>query len=318
MKAVSPERYWFGGGSRDIPPLVKYAGIEASPDTIVGVVEDYAEANNHFVSEGRFISDSDHRSGANVTVLGYLVAQTLFPTTDPLGKRVQIGARRYMVIGVMEEQPATFFESTDRHVYLPLSTFDSHFPAIKRTTGVNIATVPKRPEWVGRILDEGTAVLRARRGVPFDKPNDFGIMTPDRMIRNFEAVTGGVTMAMIAISSIALLIGGVGVMNIMLVTVTERTREIGVRKAVGAINGDIVIQFLTEAMTLSVIGGGIGVGAGYLIAVLVRQVSPLPTTTPIWSVLLGLAVSLSIGLFFGIYPAWKAARLDPIDALRYE
>ena len=318
MKAVSPERYWFGGDGRNIPPMVKYAGLEASPDTVVGVVEDYSEANNHFVSEGRFISDGDHRSGANVTVLGFLVAQTLFPSTDPIGKRVQIGARRYTVIGVMEEQPATFFESTDRHTYLPLSTFDSHFPAIKRTTGVNIATVPKRPEWVGRILDEGIAVLRARRKVPFDKPNDFGILTPDRMIRNFQAVTGGVTMAMIAISSIALLIGGVGVMNIMLVTVTERTREIGVRKAVGAINGDIIIQFLTEAMTLSVIGGAIGVGIGYLIAVIVRQVSPLPTTTPIWSVLLGLAVSLSIGLFFGIYPAWKAARLDPIDALRYE
>jgi putative ABC transport system permease protein len=318
MKAVSPERYWFGGDGRDIPPMVKYAGLEASPDTVVGVVEDYAEANNHFVSEGRFISDADHRSGANVTVLGYLVAQTLFPNTDPLGKRVQIGARRYTVIGVMEEQPATFFESTDRHAYLPLSTFDSHFPAIKRTTGVNIATVPKQPEWVDRILEEGIAVLRARRGVPFNKPNDFGILTPDRMIRNFQAVTGGITMAMIAISSIALLIGGVGVMNIMLVTVTERTREIGVRKAVGAINGDIVVQFLTEAMTLSAIGGAIGVGLGYLIAVIVRQVSPLPTTTPIWSVLLGLAVSLSIGLFFGIYPAWKAARLDPINALRYE
>jgi putative ABC transport system permease protein len=318
MKAVSPERYWYGFDDRNVPPSVKYAGLEASPDIIAGVVEDYQEANNHFISEGRFISDADYRSAANVTVLGFLVAETLFPNTDPLGKRVQLGARRYTVIGVMEEQPATFFESTDRHVYLPLSTFDSHFPAIKRTTGVNIATVPKRPQWVGRILEEGTTVLRARRGVPFDEPNDFGILTPDRMIRNFQAVTGGITLAMIAISSIALLIGGVGVMNIMLVTVTERTREIGVRKAVGAVNRDIVAQFLTEAMTLSAAGGALGMGLGYLISVVVRQASPLPTSTPLWSVVVGLAVSLSIGIFFGIYPAWKAARLDPIDALRYE
>jgi putative ABC transport system permease protein len=219
---------------------------------------------------------------------------------------------------VMEKQGATFFESTDSHIFIPITTFDAHFPSVKKNVGVNIATVPRKPEWVGKITEEGTAVLRARRKVPFNKPNDFGLMTPDKLIGNFQAITGGITLAMIFISSIALLVGGVGVMNIMLVSVTERTREIGVRKAIGAVRRDIVMQFLTEAMTLSGMGGAIGVAVGMLIALIVRKVSPLVTATPLWSIFVGLGVSISIGLFFGIYPAYKAARLDPIEALRYE
>ncbi|HVR39802.1 MAG TPA: FtsX-like permease family protein, partial [Thermoanaerobaculia bacterium] len=270
------------------------------------------------VGEGRFISESDVRSGAAVAVIGYGIMETLFPRIDPIGREVSLFGRRYTVIGVMEKQGSTFFESTDSHAYLPLTTFDNHFPSIKRGAGVNIATVPRKPEWVSRIIEEGTAVLRTRRKVPFNKPNDFGLLTPDKLIGNFQAVTGGITLAMIFISSIALVVGGVGVMNIMLVSVTERTREIGVRKAIGAVKRDIVTQFLTEAMTLSGVGGAIGVGVGLAIAAVVRSVSPLPTVTPLWSIIVGLAVSISIGLFFGIYPAMKAARLDPIDALRYE
>jgi putative ABC transport system permease protein len=161
-------------------------------------------------------------------------------------------------------------------------------------------------------------VLRARRRVPFNKPNDFGIMTPEMLIRSFKQITGGIALAMIFIASIALLVGGVGVMNIMLVSVTERTREIGIRKAIGAVRRDIVQQFLTEAMTLSGVGGIIGVAIGLGIAAIVRAVSPLATETPLWSIMVGLLVSISIGLFFGIYPAYKAARLDPVEALRYE
>src|SRR5437763_17004081 len=168
----------------------------------------------------------------------------------------------------------SFFKAVASHAFLPITTSDSHFPLIKREIGVNIATVPRRAEWVPRITDEGTAVLRARRKVPFNKPNDFGVLTPDKLIGNFQAVTGGITLAMIFISSIALIVGGVGVMNIMLVSVTERTREIGVRKAIGAVRRDIVTQFLTEAMTLSGIGGAIGVAVGLAIAAIVRNVSP--------------------------------------------
>src|SRR4029077_17496536 len=171
--------------------------------------------------------------GAEVIVVGSSIAQTLFPRSDPIGKEGSVSRHKFIVIGVMEKQGATFFESTDEHAYLPLTTFDTHFPWIKKDVGVNIATVPRKPEWVGRITEEGTAVLRIRRKVPFNKPNDFGMLPPDKMIGNFRGITGGITLAMILISSIALLVGGVGVMNIMLVSVTERTREIGVRKAIG-------------------------------------------------------------------------------------
>ncbi|MDP9190887.1 MAG: ABC transporter permease [Acidobacteriota bacterium] len=316
MLAVSPERYTWPGEGPSIDVL--YESKEASPDTLIGTTEDYPIANNHVVGEGRFFNEGDVRRSAAVTVIGFTIAEALFPHSDPLAKTVTIAGRKYMVIGVMEKQGQSMFESTDSHAYLPLSTFDSHFPQVKRERGVNIATVPKKPEWVDRIVEEGTAILRTRRKVPFNKPNDFGIMTPDKLIGNFKAITGGITLAMLFISSIALLVGGVGVMNIMLVSVTERTREIGIRKAIGAVRRDIVQQFLTEAMTLSGIGGLIGVALGLGIAALVRALSPLPTTTPLWSIIVGLVVSISIGLFFGIYPAYKAAKLDPVDALRYE
>ncbi|HVS32889.1 MAG TPA: ABC transporter permease, partial [Thermoanaerobaculia bacterium] len=318
MAAVSPERYWFAGDNESLNQDVLYKGKEATPDVVIGVTEDYPQANNHFVGEGRFITAGDVLRSAPVTVIGWSVADTLFPFSDPIGKEVTIAGRKYQVVGVMAKQGSTFFESVDSHVYFPISTFDNHFPWIKRFRGVNIATVPKRPEWVPRIIEEGTAVLRTRRKVPFNKPNDFGLMTPDKLIGNFQAVTGGITLAMVFISSIALVVGGVGVMNIMLVSVTERTREIGIRKAVGAVKRDIITQFLTEAMTLSFLGGAIGVAVGLGIAALVRAVSPLATYTPLWSIVVGLLVSISIGLFFGIYPAVKAARLDPIEALRYE
>lgn len=318
MAAVSPERYWFQQGTENPVPDVKFGNREATPDTVIGVTEDYPAANNHFIGEGRFISAADVRRSADTMVIGSDIADALFGNVPPLGKTVLMRGRRYQVVGVMEAQGSRFFESVDSHVYLPITTFDGHFPWIKRNVGVNIATIPRRPEDVQKIIEEGTAVLRIRRGVRFNEPNDFGVMTPDKLIGNFTQVTSGITLAMVFISSISLLVGGVGVMNIMLVSVTERTREIGIRKAIGAVRKDIVTQFLVEAMTLSAIGGLIGVAIGYFISFVVRGATPLTTATPLWSVMLGLAVSISIGLFFGIYPAWKAARLDPIESLRYE
>ena len=316
MLAVSPERYTFAGDGASID--IVYEGKEATPDTLAGVTEAFTIANNHFVDDGRFITEGDVQRGAPSLVIGYNLAEALFPFRDPIGRSVTMAGRKYVVVGVLEKQGSTMFESTDSHAYLPITTFDSHFPEVKRNRGVNIATVPRRPEWVDRITEEGTAVLRARRKVPFNKPNDFGIMTPDKLIGNFRAITGGITLAMLFISSIALLVGGVGVMNIMLVSVTERTREIGLRKAIGAVRRDIVQQFLVEAMTLSAIGGLIGISLGLGIAAVVRAMEWLPTTTPLWSIIVGFVVSVSIGLFFGIYPAYKAARLDPVEALRYE
>jgi putative ABC transport system permease protein len=169
------------------------------------------------------------------------------------------------------------------------------------------------------MIEKARTILRARRHVRFNQPDDFGIVTPDRMIESFQGITRGVTLAMVFIALISLLIGGVGVMNIMLVSVTERTREIGVRKAVGALRRDIVMQFLTEATTLSLLGGAIGVTVGIAVPAGIKRVfDALPAETPLWSVVVGLAVSISVGIFFGLYPAVKASRLDPIEALRYE
>ncbi|MBV9495210.1 MAG: ABC transporter permease [Acidobacteria bacterium] len=317
MLAVSPERYWFTDVGSSVPTVV-YNGTEATPDTVGGVTEEYPVANNHFARDGRFITEADVTHHAAVIVLGGGVAETLFPMRDPIGKIVTLNGRRFTVIGVLEKQGSTFFESTDSHVLIPITTFDTDFPWIKRVQGVNIATVPKSPELVSAAIDEGTSVLRMLRKVPFNKPNDFGIMTPDKLIENFKAISGVVTLAMLIVSSIALLVGGVGIMNIMLVSVTERTREIGVRKAIGAVRRDIVVQFLIEAMSLAGMGGAIGISTGIAIAAIVRAVSPLQTATPLWSIVVGFSVSLSIGLVFGVYPAWKAAKLDPIESLRYE
>ncbi|HEX6160476.1 MAG TPA: ABC transporter permease, partial [Thermoanaerobaculia bacterium] len=168
MLAVSPERYTFAGDTTNID--VTYEGKEATPDALIGTTDAYPVANNHVVGEGRFIGEGDVRRSAAVTVIGYNIAEALFPRIDPISKSVTIAGRKYLVVGVMEKQGSTMFESTDSHVYLPLTTFDSQFPQIKRDRGVNIATVPRRPDWVDRIIEEGRSVLRARRKVPFNKP----------------------------------------------------------------------------------------------------------------------------------------------------
>jgi putative ABC transport system permease protein len=316
MRAVSPERYLW---NTDVH--VKYRDAETTTPVVAGVTADYSMANNHFVGYGRFITESDFLHASDVAVIGEDVREVLFAREDPLGKLIDFNGIQYSVVGVLEKKGKMMGHSNDNFVLIPLTAFDRQFPFIKNGHGdtIHIATVPYTPEQVPVVIEKGRELLRARRHVPFDKPDDFAIYTPDKLIESFQAITRGVTLAMVFIAGVSLLIGGVGVMNIMLVSVTERTREIGLRKAVGAFRRDIVLQFLTEATTLSVLGGAIGVVLGVAVpAGVKRAFEALPAETPLWAVLVGLLVSISVGIFFGLYPAVKASRLDPIEALRYE
>jgi putative ABC transport system permease protein len=319
MRAVSPQRYLWNNSDYHL----KYRDAEAQSPRVFGVMEEYPTATNRVVGQGRFFTNTEVDHAADVMVIGDEIREKLLPREDPVGKRVLLGHDSYTVVGVFEKKGKMFGESQDNFVVIPITTFDRRFPWIKVGGGegdaLRIATVPYTPEQVPVIIEKARAILRTRRHVRFDKPDDFGIVTPDKMIESFQGITRGITLAMVFIAFVSLLIGGVGVMNIMLVSVTERTREIGVRKAVGAFRRDIVLQFLTEATTLSLLGGAIGVVVGVAVPAGVKKVfDALPAETPLWAIIVGLAVSMSVGIFFGLYPAVKASRLDPIEALRYE
>src|SRR6266851_5790023 len=319
IRAVSPTRYLWDNTDFH----AHYRAGEVQSPRVWGVTTDYPAATNRFVSAGRFLTETDVTHAANVVVIGDEIREKLFPREDPIEKKIKLGPDQYLVVGVLEKKGKMFNDNNDNFILMPITAFDQHFPWIKvggsNGDALRIATVPYTPEQVPVIIEKARSILRVRRHVPFNKPDDFGIVTPDKMIESFQGITSGVTLAMVFVALVSLLIGGVGVMNIMLVSVTERTREIGVRKAVGAFRRDIVLQFLTEATTLSLLGGAIGVVVGIAVpAGVKRAFEALPAETPLWAVLIGLLVSLSVGIFFGLYPAVKASRLDPIEALRYE
>jgi putative ABC transport system permease protein len=285
---------------------IDFRGVQAN----FGVV--YANAAT---LAGRFISEGDDLHKEKVVMLGENVAPVLFPEGNPVGKDVMIDGSDFQVIGVVEKPKGGFgVGDEDRRVLIPFSTFKKTYPSANEIS----MRMQAYPNMLDQAVDQATEVLRRRRNVPFNGKDNFSIATADQEIETFHSIVGKVALATVILSAIGLLIGGVGVMNIMLVSVTERTREIGVRKAIGAKSGDITWQFLLEAMTLTGAGGLVALILVNGLVILVRVVLKWPGSVPIWAAVLGILVSVSIGLIFGVWPAMKAAKLDPVEALRYE
>ncbi|MBI2678890.1 MAG: ABC transporter permease [Candidatus Koribacter versatilis] len=297
-------------------PNVRSGRVHAANVKVFGVEPDYINVYISSVRSGRFLTDGDVYHRAPVMVLGATVAETMFPGQDPVGKTVFFENDSYEVIGVLEKRGSIFGFDRDNFIWLPITTMLKLHPESK--DGLTIAMKANSQDAMPLVMDQVTELMRRRRHVPSDQPNSFDVGSQNQFIDFYKALTGGAYLVAIVIGSISLMVGGIGVMNIMLVSVTERTREIGVRKAIGARRSHILLQFLLEAMVLTGIGGVLGIIAGALISVLVNWLSPVPSAMPVFWIALAFAVSVSVGLFFGIYPAARAAALDPIEALRYE
>ena len=296
---------------------IKYQNKKSSDAMVFGMNDKFPQVLSVYLPEkGRFITQQDVTHKSNVCVLGFDLRETLFPHTDPIGKDIRVGAEKFRVVGILEKRGSFFGMSQDNFVGVPITTFMKYFPYDEST--LEIILTPTKSGYIPDTMDQVINVMRQRRKVPFGEPNDFAVYTQDTIIDLYNQLTGAAYLVMIIISSIGLLVGGIGVMNIMLVSVKERTREIGIRKAIGARSNDILKQFLIEAIFLTGTGGVVGIIIGFGIAFLVKTVTPLPAAVTLWSVILGFTVAVSVGLFFGIFPAQKAARMDPIEALRYE
>jgi putative ABC transport system permease protein len=309
-KQVGAEAWDFGNS------VLRYANRKTLPTfQVAGGTPEFLDNNGYLTREGRFISQVDVDHNRHVIVLGQDLVDRLFPNEDPLQKEVRLNATRFEVIGTLEPRGQSFGNSQDNLVVIPIGVF---FDLYGSKRSIHITVMAKSAQVIESAIEQVIGILRAVRKVAPGEDNDFEIFSSQTLIDAFNNLTMYVRLAAIAIASISLIVAGVGIMNIMLVSVTERTREIGIRKALGATRRQILMQFLIEAIILCEIGGVIGIAIGIGIGQLISAISPLPTVVPVWSVFLGLFFCSLVGLFFGIYPATRAARLDPIDALRYE
>jgi len=299
---------------------VTYRGTTYRNPQLQGVSANYLSIVNLSLHEGHFFSENDDQARRNVLVIGASIAEALFPhKTSALGTVVTVAGQAFRIVGVLEKRKAGGLmgeEDDNNQALMPYRTARKVAPS---TSDWMMLIVRARSGQVKPALEQVEEVLRRRRGLRSNQPNDFDLSTADRFIEQFDSITAGIGLVAIAISSVGLMVGGIGVMNIMLVSVTERTQEIGVRKALGARRGDIVRQFLFEAITLTFLGGLIGVLLAFLASGVLRLAIPaLPAEIPAWAVAAGLCVSIGVGLAFGVWPARRAAALDPVEALRYE
>jgi putative ABC transport system permease protein len=305
--------------ARMLSSTMRYQDKQTDTPILFGVTPYYEFVQTQYVSTGRFISEIDMQDRSNVVILGVDVKQALFPYEDPLDKEVRINGSPFRVIGVMEPLGNFFGQSRDNSIFIPITTFDKYYPDRPFPDIVFFIVVrPQSRAYVKTAMDEIADILRRRRQLAAGAKNDFGISSQDSLLDVYNQLTGATALVLTSISFVALMIGGIGVMNIMLVSVTERTKEIGVRKAVGATRMNIMSQFLIEAVVLTAIGGFAGLAVGEVASLLMNKYSPLPAYVPLWAIAVGVGISAAVGIVFGLWPAWKAARLNPIDALRWE
>ncbi|HME09244.1 MAG TPA: ABC transporter permease [Bryobacteraceae bacterium] len=294
---------------------VHYQSNDMYDVNLFGTDEGYANGGQVDIHLGRFFTEEENRLRAPVAVVGQDIEKGLFANVDPIGKTINVDGHEFQVIGTMLRPAASFFGDTDNRVLLPYFSMQRLYPGARE----NAIVVNAENGRLAEALDEVRTILRIDRRVPYNKPDDFALSTADQMVADFRQITAMTFLVMAVLSSIGLLVGGIGVMNIMLVSVTERTQEIGVRKALGARRSDIILQFLLEAAVLTSLGGLMGILFGWSIALISRLFfQSLNATVPMWAAVVGIVMSAAVGIFFGIWPANKAARLDPVEALRHE
>lgn len=309
VDAVGAEVWEFG-------QEIRYEDKKTPPTiTLAGGTPEFLENNGYVMQRGRFLTEMDVDYNRNVAVIGVDVLNSLFPYSDPMGKEIKIQGERFIVVGLLEEMGDVLGNTRDDRVVIPITRFEKIFG---KERSINITVKAKSTELFDTAMNQTIGILRAVRKVEPGQENDFEIRTNDMLIDFFDNMTKYVRIVAIAIASISLLVAGVGIMNIMLVSVTERTREIGIRKAIGAKRRDIMWQFLVEAIVLSEVGGVLGILLGILIGKVVEMSAPVPAAVPTFTVILGLLFCSAVGIIFGVYPATKASKLEPIHALRYE
>jgi putative ABC transport system permease protein len=280
-----------------------------------GVTANIGEMDVEEVATGRYITDTDNRHRDMVCMIGADVADKLFANADPLGKTIAVDGQEFQVVGVAKKIGNTFGQSQDGFVYIPIATW---LKIYGRNTTLSVNVQARGPEWLARTQEEARGLMRARRHLAPNDEDNFGILASDSLMGLWQNLTGTLASGMVGLVSIFLVIGGVVIMNVMLASVTERTREIGIRKSLGAKRRDILLQFLVESTVMALVGGAIGVLIAWILAMIVRSATPVPMAVPLSAVVLAIGISSAVGMFFGVYPARKAAKLDPIEALRYE
>jgi len=289
--------------------------------TICGGTPEYPDNNTHYIALGRNIAHEDVKVGRRVVVIGHGIADELFPFTDPIEKRIKLDGRKFRVVGVFEEKQSAFGGGYDNYCLIPISVFEDiygRFDRRGRERSVNVTVRAKSPEMLADAIEETRGVMRYERKVKPQDEDDFTVFSNDSMIKAFNQATAGVKVGAVVIGMIALVVAGIGIMNIMLVSVTERTREIGIRKSLGAKRKSILAQFLLEAVVLCNIGGVVGVAIGFGLGNVVSVITGFANAVPLEWAVGGLVFCTAVGLIFGVWPAIVASKLDPIEALRYE